>query len=139
MPIFYNRKGVIHLKRYLGLLSLLAFATVIFSYSSASADAAKGEEIFKNTKVGNCKTCHDTGEKKKVGPGLKGVTDRVPKDMITKWLENPQALWDTDNDYIKDLKKRQKKEDKPKTAMKLPSKLSAEQINDVIDYLTTLK
>ncbi|MBI3815384.1 MAG: c-type cytochrome [Nitrospinae bacterium] len=139
MPIFCNRKEVIHLKRYLGLLSLLAFAAVLFSYSFASADAAKGEAIFKDTKVGNCKTCHDTGDKKKVGPGLKGVTDRVAKDVIAKWLEDPQTLWDSGSDYIKDLQKRMNKEGKPKTAMKLPGKLSAEQIADVIDFLATLK
>ncbi len=127
------------MKRYLGILSVLAFAAVLFSYSFASADAANGEEIFKNTKVGNCKTCHDTGDKKKVGPGLKGVTDRVQKDVLTKWLTDPQALWDSGSDYIKDLQVRMKKEGKPKTAMKLPGKLSAEQITDLIDYMATLK
>lgn len=135
----YDRKEVIDLKRYLGLLSVLAFAAVLFSYSFASADAAKGEAIFKDTKVGNCKTCHDTGDKKKVGPGLKGITDRVAKDVLVKWLEDPQALWDSGSDFIKDLQARMKKEGKPKTAMKLPKKLSAEEINDVIDYLATLK
>ena len=57
---------MIYLKRYVGILSVLAFAIVLMNYSFVSADAAKGEAIFKDTKVGNCKTCHDTGDKKKV-------------------------------------------------------------------------
>jgi cytochrome c2 len=127
------------MKKYFGLLSILTFSCILFSYSFASADAAKGEEIFKNTKVGNCKTCHDTGEKKKVGPGLKGVTDTASKGWITKWLEDTQAVWDANEAYTQDLKKRMKKEGKPKPAHKAPAKLTPQQIADLIDYLSTLK
>jgi len=127
------------LKRYVGILSVLAFAIVLMNYSFASADAAKGEEIFNNTKVGNCKTCHNTNDKKKVGPGLKGVTDRQPKEWLQKWIADPQAVWDANDEHVQDLKKRMKKEDKPKTAMKPASKLTPEQVADVIDFLATLK
>lgn len=127
------------MKRYVGILSVLAFAIVLMNYSFVSADAAKGEAIFKDAKVGNCKTCHDTGDKKKVGPGLKGATDRASKEWLTEWLTDPQGTWAKNDATTQDLKKRMKKEDKPNTAMKLPSKLAAEQVADLIDYLATLK
>ncbi|MBI3815385.1 MAG: cytochrome c [Nitrospinae bacterium] len=127
------------MKIYSGLLSVLAFGGVLFSYSFASADAAKGEAIFKDTKVGNCKTCHDTGDKKKLGPGLKGISDRASKEWITKWLEDTQAVWDANEAYTQDLKKRMNKEGKPKPAHKTPVKLTPEQIADLIDYIGTLK
>ena len=126
------------MKRYVGILSVLAFAIVLMNYSFVSADAAKGEAIFKDTKVGNCKTCHNTNDKKKVGPGLKGAIDRHSREWLEKWIADPQAVWDTNDADIQDLKKRMNKKDKPKTAMK-PGKLSADQIADVIDFLSTLK
>lgn len=127
------------MKRYVGILSVLAFALVLMNYSFVSADAAKGQAIFNDAKAGNCKTCHDTGDKKKVGPGLKGVSDRQPKEWLEKWLADPQGTWAANDEHVQDLKKRMKKEDKPNTAMKLPSKLAAEQVADLIDYLATLK
>jgi cytochrome c2 len=129
---------VISLKRYLIVLSLLVFGCTLLSYSYASADAAKGEAIFNDIKAGNCKTCHDIGEKRKVGPGLKGDTTRHSREWLVKWITNPQVVWEGNDPDVQDLKKRMKKEDKPKTAMK-PGKMSEEQIADVIDYLETLK
>ncbi|MEK6545275.1 MAG: cytochrome c [Nitrospinota bacterium] len=127
------------MKKYFSILSLLAFAGILMSYSFASAEAAKGQEVFNNTKVGNCKTCHDIGDKKKVGPGLKGVTDRQPKEWLMKWIADPQAVWDANDEHVQDLKKRMNKVNKPKTAMKPATKLAPEQVADVIDYLATLK
>lgn len=120
-------------------LLLLVFTGIFFNYSFASADAIKGQTVFNNTNVGNCKSCHDIGDKKKVGPGLKGITDRASKEWLAKWLEDTQAAWDANDSYTQDLKKRVKKEGKPKSAHKPPVKLTAEQITDVIDYLSTLK
>ena len=131
-------KEVISVKRYLSLL-LLAFTGIFFNYSFVSADVVKGQAVFNNTNVGNCKSCHDTGDKKKVGPGLKGITDRASKEWLTKWLEDTPAVWDANDSYTQDLKKRVKKEGKPKSAHKTPVKLTAEQITDVIDYMVTLK
>ena len=47
---------MIYLKRYVCILSGLAFAIVLMNYSFVSADAAKGQAIFNDAKVGNCKT-----------------------------------------------------------------------------------
>lgn len=126
------------MKRYLSFL-LLAFTGIFFNYSFVSADAIKGQAVFNNTNVGNCKSCHDTGDKKRVGPGLKGITDRASNEWIVKWLEDTQAVWDANDSYTQDLKKKMKKEGKPKPVHKTPVKLTAEQITDVIDYLATLK
>ena len=126
------------MNRYLSFL-LLAFTGILFNYSFVLADAAKGQAVFNNTNVGNCKSCHDTGDKKKVGPGLKGITDRASKEWLTKWLEDAQAVWDANDSYALDLKRRVKKEGKPKPTHKPPVKLNTEQVTDVIDYLATLK
>lgn len=117
---------------------VFVLAGIFFIFASC-AGAPKGQAIFNDAKIGNCKTCHDIGDKKKVGPGLKGVTDRQPKEWLEKWLADPQAVWAANDNYVQDMKKRMNKPDKPKTAMKLPTKLSAEQIVDLIEYLATLK
>lgn len=123
------------------MVFVLAGMFVFASCASApiTPSFARGQAIFNDAKVGNCKTCHDTGDKKKVGPGLKGVTDRQPKEWIEKWLADPQAVWAANDNYVQDMKRRMNKADKPNTAMKLPTKLSAEQIADLIEYLATLK
>lgn len=122
-----------------GMFIFISCASTPITPYTGTGDAAKGQAIFNDAKVGNCKTCHTIDDKKKVGPGLKGVTDRQPKEWLEKWLADPQGVWDANDNYAQDMKKRMNKADKPNTAMKLPTKLSAEQIADLIEYLATLK
>ena len=132
-------------KLFAGLFALsLAFVFVSAGTALAGGDAAKGEVIFKKgtakvalngKKVNNkCKTCHKLTEKKKVGPGLKGVTKRRSEAWLVKWLSDPQKTWKENDKETQDLKKWKKGRDKkPKTAMKI--KLTSEQVADVIAFL----
>jgi nitric oxide reductase subunit C len=67
-----------------------------------------------------CKSCHALGGKGgTVGPALDGVGKKYDTAYLTKWLSDPQSV-------------------KPGTAMpKLP--LSAEQVTELSDFLSTLK
>ncbi len=56
---------------------------------AATGDAAAGETLFKN----NCASCHAVSDEVVVGPGLKGVQQRVPsKDWLYKWIKNSSAV-----------------------------------------------
>lgn len=68
---------------------LIACAASSLIATSGSADLVKkGEEIFKNKKLGNCLACHDVNGKNIDGPGSFG-----PKlQYLSAWPE--QALYD---------------------------------------------
>jgi mono/diheme cytochrome c family protein len=79
------------------LAGLLAFAlTLLTTNFTFAADAPKGNadngaKLFK----ANCAVCHSTGTNKVTGPGLAGVTDRVPQpyqEWMHKWILNNAAL-----------------------------------------------
>jgi len=78
-------------KVYLNQLILIT-ALLIFNFNQVlSQDVAAGEKLFKN----NCAQCHKVTDQKLVGPGLKGVADRVPKPAeawLIKWIKNSQSL-----------------------------------------------
>ena len=78
------------------ILKSMVFAMLItFSFSAvavAGGDATNGEKLF-NSKIYKCKVCHKLTAKKKVGPGLKGVTSSRSEDWLTKWLTDPTNTW----------------------------------------------
>ncbi len=114
------------------------FAVSVFFLAgapNASADALQGEALFHGAI--KCKNCHKTSAKKKLGPGLAGVTKRAPEDWLMKWLKDPQGTWAANEGYTKTLKAKLKRESKPKTRHKT-KKLTDPQIADLVDYLKTL-
>lgn len=53
------------------------------------ASAADGEAVFKQY----CAVCHTLTDQKIVGPGLKGIADRVPKgDWLFNWVKNSEKM-----------------------------------------------
>lgn len=116
---------------------IAAFITVFLalSVSYASADNAAGIAVFKE---GKCKNCHHITAKKKVGPGLAGISKRAPEEWIKSWLVDYKAVWTANEGYTKTLKKVMKKESKPKPTHKVKIKLSDQQVSDLIEYLNTL-
>ena len=110
-------------------------ALMFLTVSYASADASAGKALFEG--AGKCGKCHKTTEKKKVGPGLKGVVARAGEDWIKGWLKDPPAVWKANDAYMQSLKKLMKKESKPKPTHKTKP-LSDQQIADLLDYLKTL-
>jgi mono/diheme cytochrome c family protein len=78
-------------KVYLNQLILITALLLLNSNQVFSQDVAAGEKLFKN----NCAQCHKVTDQKLVGPGLKGVADRVPKPAeawLIKWIKNSQSL-----------------------------------------------
>ncbi len=78
-------------KVYLNQLILITALLIFNSNQVLSQDVAAGEKLFKN----NCAQCHKVTDQKLVGPGLKGVADRVPKPAeawLIKWIKNSQSL-----------------------------------------------
>lgn len=69
------------------VLVFISFSTVFSQDAPAVIDSAavlKGEQIFK----ANCTACHVMGDKKLIGPGLLGVTDRREKEWLKKWINS---------------------------------------------------
>ena len=72
------------------LVFLLTFSTNIYSQDNPAAsggDVAAGESLFK----ANCAACHKM-DKKAVGPPLRGITDKLDRDWLHKWILNSQVL-----------------------------------------------
>lgn len=84
-----NFKCLDHSKRYKVFSAFLFSFVLLFSLTTKAA--ADGEKLFKQ----NCSACHRVDEKKLVGPGLKGVFDRVPQpaeEWLLKWVKNNEEF-----------------------------------------------
>lgn len=55
--------------------------------------ATEGAKIFETK---GCTACHTIGKGKLVGPDLKGVTRTRTTEWLTKWLEDPNKMLETD-------------------------------------------
>lgn len=116
---------------------------VMESLTGGPGDAAKGREVFSNRKLGNCLACHVNADQKEhsfhgeVGPPLDGVADRyTPEQLRAIVINSKQALTDTTimpGFYSLDLGVRVLDKFQEKTI------LSAQQVEDVVAYLATLK
>lgn len=111
------------------------------SLTGKPGDAARGREVAINTKLGNCLACHKMpipeqqfhGE---VGPDLAGVADRYSEGelrlrVVDAKVLNPDSIMPAfyrNSGFHRVMKKFEGK-----------SVLSAEQVEDVIAYLMTLK
>lgn len=81
IPFINNRLPLI-------IVYVFIFFSTAFSQDAPvvvdSAAVLKGEQIFK----ANCTSCHVMGDKKLIGPGLLGVTDRRTKEWLKKWINS---------------------------------------------------
>lgn len=153
-----------HLRR---ALSAIVSATVIFAASAAVAgpvapgdvkiedftvpasltgtpgDPEAGAEIFKNKKLGNCLACHENSAMKNelfhgnVGPSLDRIGRRRAPDQLRAILVNSKAVFGPDTVmpgfYSLDVGVDVRKDLVGKTI------LTAQQVEDVVAYLSTLK
>jgi len=116
---------------------------VMASLTGAAGDAVKGRAVFSNRKLGNCLACHVNTEQKEhsfhgeVGPTLDGVADRYSEAELRAIVVNSkEALTDETimpGFYSLKLGVRVNKKFAEKTI------LSAQQVEDVVAYLSTLK
>ncbi len=113
------------------------------SLTGQPGDPAKGREWFMGRKLGNCLACHQNSDLKnqpyhgEVGPSLDGVADRWDESQLRAIVVNSKAALNPDTimpAFYRDSGFN-------RVAEKFAGKtiLSAEQVEDVVAYLKTLK
>ena len=113
------------------------------SLTGAGGDAAKGKKTFANRKQGNCLACHENSDLSslpfhgEVGPSLDGVAGRYDENQLRAILINSKAVLG-DKTIMPSF---YRLENGARTMKKFKGKtiLNAEQIEDVLAYLQTLK
>ncbi len=93
----------------------------------ASEESAEDKAMAKMFKA-NCGSCHSLTEKKIVGPGLKGIGDRVPDDQwLFDWIKDNKSVIDKGDEYAKSLN--------PTGAMPPFTHLSDEEITNLVAFI----
>ena len=72
-------------------VSIIALATITGIWPPAvanAADADTGKQIFQE----KCVACHTVGGGPLVGPDLKGVTAKRPREWLAQWIAAPDAM-----------------------------------------------
>ncbi len=118
-------------------------ATVKQSLTGQPGDPARGREWVAGRKLGNCLACHRISDLKdqpfhgEIGPALDGVADRYSEEELRAILVNPKKVFGEDTImpafYRSSGLRRVMKKFQGKTI------LTAQQVEDVIAYLKTLK
>ena len=113
--------------------SLVAFFAFVLAISttnlvSAAANPDEGAKLFK----ANCAVCHSLGSNKVTGPGLEGVTKRVPSLVwMHNWIKNNAALRKTGDAYANKVYA-----DNGNTAMTIfDGQLTDDQIENIIAFV----
>ena len=117
--------------------------TVTVSVSGAAGDPANGAEVFKSRKLGNCLACHTNSAMNNelfhgdVGPVLDGVADRWSAEELRAIVVNSKAVFGDETVmpgfYSLEVGKFVSEDLVGKTI------LSAQEVEDVVAYLGTLK
>jgi mono/diheme cytochrome c family protein len=75
--------------------SIVALATIAGIWAAlpavvnaAETDAAAGQQLFQE----KCVACHTVGKGDLVGPDLKGVTEKRPREWLEQWIAAPDAM-----------------------------------------------
>lgn len=112
------------------------------SLTGVPGDASKGREVFANRRLGNCLACHAVDDLKDqlfhgdVGPELNGVADRYDVAQLRSLIANAKKTFDgtvMPGFYTLEVGKNVREESVGKTI------LSAQDVEDVVAYLATLK
>jgi mono/diheme cytochrome c family protein len=78
--------------RWLSIVALATIAGIGAALSAvanaAETDAAAGQQLFQE----KCVACHTVGKGALVGPDLKGVTERRPREWLEQWILAPDAM-----------------------------------------------
>ncbi len=100
------------------------------SSSEGSGSELNGKALFNN----NCATCHHP-TKELQGPALKGAAqrwkDEGQRDLLYKWVRNPNEVADMGNEYVDQLIE----EYKPKYGMMNARNVSNEEIDAILSYV----
>lgn len=115
---------------------------VAVSLTGAPGDPVKGRAVFANRKQGNCLACHTNSEMSdqsfhgEVGPTLDGVGDRYEEAQLRGILVNSKntfegSIMPSFYRLVNGVRTMEKFEGK--------TILTAEQVEDVLAYISTLK
>ncbi|HKB10164.1 MAG TPA: c-type cytochrome [Vicinamibacterales bacterium] len=104
------------------LAALLLIVGCIATTASAAPDPA-------TTFARNCSSCHTFGSGIKVGPDLKGVTDRHDRKWLTAWIASSDRLIQSGDPQAQTLFTKFKKQRMP------DQRLAPEEIGVLLDYL----
>lgn len=117
--------------------------TVPESLTGQPGDPANGRKVFANTKLGNCLACHANSDQSDqlfhgdVGPSLDGVADRWNEAELRAIVVNSKAVFTEDTVmpgfYSLKVGLNPSADHLGKTI------LSAQDVEDVVAYLGTLK
>lgn len=115
---------------------------VLKTLTGKSGDAATGRSVFSDRKLGNCLACHtnsDLSEQSfhgEVGPPMDGVADRWNEAELRAIVANSKMIFE---DTIMPSFYKNAGYERPLKKFAGKSILTAEQVEDVIAYLLTLK
>jgi len=115
---------------------------VAASLTGTPGDPASGRKVFSNRKQGNCLACHQNSDMPEfpfhgeVGPPLDGVADRYTEAELRGILINSKMTFE---DTIMPSFYRTKNGARPLKKFEGKTILTAQQIEDVLAYLKTLK
>ena len=112
------------------------------SLAGMPGDAASGRKVFSNRKQGNCLACHMNSDQSEhgfhgeVGPSLDGVADRWTREELRGIVANAKMMFEgtimpafyIDSGY-----------NRPSDKFAGKTILTAQQVEDVVAYLMTLK
>ena len=121
---------------------MFADGMVEASLTGVAGDAANGRKVFANRKQGNCLACHANGDMSEqsfhgeVGPMLDGVADRWSEADLRGIVSNAKMMFEgtiMPAFYISEGYER------PLEKFEGKSILTAQQVEDVVAYLLTLK
>lgn len=116
---------------------------VAMSLTGVAGDPVAGADTFKDRGLGNCLACHANKDMSKdlfhgdVGPALDGVAERYEPEMLRQIVVNAKQVFTSETVmpgfYSLDVGVNVDEEHAGKTI------LSAQQVEDVVAYLGTLK
>ncbi|MFT5798697.1 MAG: sulfur-oxidizing protein SoxX [Candidatus Azotimanducaceae bacterium] len=115
---------------------------VMASLTGVAGDAVNGREVFKNRKQGNCLACHvnaDMPEESfhgEVGPEMTGAADRWDAGELRGIVSNSKMMFDG---TIMPAFYRDTGLERPLEKFAGQTILTAQQVEDVVAYLQTLK
>ena len=107
-------------------LVLSALFLVFLGIGSQSSATPAAEVLFKD----NCASCHTIGEGESVGPDLKGVTEKRPREWLIRIILDFNELLEHKDPVALKLYKEANENPMPSFP-----ELTKEQIQDLIDYL----
>lgn len=118
----------------LSIFLFVFFSLTFFKVSAQDAPAdgiptdaelvSAGESLFK----GNCAQCHAINEVV-IGPALKNVHERRPKEWLLAWIKNSQKVIQSGDEYAVDLYNQYKKSAMPAYPF------SDDQITSILAYI----